>query len=170
MNLDTLAPKIAKRDKQAFQLLYEQLHRLVFTVCLGVVKNRGVAEELMQDTFVSVWTKSVQFRGRGYKTWILTIARNKALNALRQTGREYAVDFNENESALGSYDMDADTGVVLKLALSKLNEQDRQIVLMRNGGLQAKEIAKTLGLPRGTVSWRYAEALKILRTELGGAL
>ena len=170
MNLDTLAPKIARHDKQAFQLLYEQLHRLVFTVCLGVVKNKGVAEELMQDVFVTVWTKSVQFRGKGYKTWILTVARNKALNALRQTGREIATDFSENETALGSYSIDTETGIVLRLALEKLNEQDRQIVLMRNGGLQAKEIAKTLGLPRGTVSWRYAEALKILKAEIGGAL
>lgn len=170
MNLDLLAPKIAKHDKQAFQQLYEQLRGLVFTVCLGVVKNKGVAEEIMQETFVSVWTSSVQFRGKGYKTWILTIARNKALNALKRNSKERATDFMEDEYALGSYETDAETGIVLKLALETLDEQDRQIVLMRVGGMQAKEIAKTLGLPRGTVSWRYTEALKILKTKLEGAL
>lgn len=168
MNFDKLAPKIARRDKYAFGLLYEQTRRLVFTVCLGVVKNQAVAEELTQETFVAVWTNSDKFRGSGYKTWILTIAKHKSINALRKRQRETAVDFFEDESALGGYEIDVDTGIVLRTALEKLDDEERQIVLMRNAGLQAKEIAELLSIPRGTVSWKYTEALKKLKRTLEG--
>lgn len=166
MNLDRLAPKIAERDKQAFEQLYDQMRKLVFTVCLGVVKNRGLAEELMQETFVTVWTRSGEFRGSGYKTWILTVARHKSINALKKNRRETAVDFMENEYLGGGYELNTDTGIVLKQALEKLSGDERQIVLMRNAGMKAKEIAQVLKLPRGTVSWKYTQALKKLKSLL----
>lgn len=162
MHLDRLALKIAERDKDAFELLYEQTRRLVFSVCLSVVKNQGLAEELMQETFVTVWQKSEEFRGKGYKTWILTVAKNKAINALKKNRRETPFDFCENESMVGSYEIN-DTSIVLKTALQGLNADERQIVLMRNAGVKTKEIANALGMPRGTVSWKYAEALKKLK-------
>lgn len=168
MSLDKLAGKIAKRDERAFGTLYEELRRLVFAVCLGVVKNRSVAEEITQDTFVTVWQKSGEFRGVGYKTWILTIARNKAINHLKKQRRETPVDFVENEWIGGSAQPDMDMGVALKMALECLDATDRQIVLMRNAGMKAKEVADVLKMPRGTVSWRYGEALKILQEKLGG--
>lgn len=166
MNFDKIAIKIAKHDKSAFELLYQQTQRLVFSVCLGVVKNQSVAEELTQETFVTVWQKSGEFRGEGYKTWILTVARNKALNALQKNRRETPFDFFENENVGGVYEVDVDTGIVLKTALKMLEDDERQIVLMRSSGLKAKEIAQALGEPRGTVSWKYTQALKKLKTML----
>ena len=169
MSLDNLAHKIAAQDQAAFGELYEKLRRIVYSVCLGVVKNRGVAEELTQDTFVTVWQRSAEFRGKGYKTWVLTIARNKALNELKRRKRETLTDFSEAEK-VATYTVDAqvENSVVLQLALNKLDETDRQIVLFRNAGMKAKEIAEFLDMPRGTVSWRYSEAIAILKKELGG--
>ncbi len=168
MSLDQLAPKIARRDKRAFEELYEKMRRLVYSVCLGVVKNSGAAEELVQDTFVAVWTRAAEFKGKGFKTWILTIAKNKSLNALRKQKREFSADFTEHENLGGSYtiDSEAETGVVLAAALRRLGESDREIVLLKNSGMKTKEIAEFLKLPRGTVSWRYAEALKTLKKYL----
>ena len=60
MSFDQLAPKIAKRNEKAFEELYEKLRRLVYSVYLGVVKNRGAAEELTQDTFVTVWARDLR--------------------------------------------------------------------------------------------------------------
>lgn len=168
MNLDRFAPKIARRDKAAFGELYEETRRLVFAVCLGIVKDRGVAEEVMQETFVTVWTETPKFRGHGYKTWILTVAKNKSINTLRKRKRETPFDFLENENVGGGYSLDLDTGIVLRTALETLSDTDRQIVLLRNEGVKAKEIATIVGLPRGTVSWRYAEALKKLKQTLEG--
>ena len=163
MNVDRLATKITTGDKEAFEALYEKMRGLVFAVCLSVTKNRGIAEELTQETFVAVWQKSGQFRGVGYKAWILTIAKNKSLNALRKSAWETAVDFSENEYLCGGYEMHVETGIALKTALSALSATEREIVLLRNAGMKAKEIAAFMRLPRGTVSWHYARALKRLK-------
>lgn len=165
MNLDRLALKIARRDEKAFEELYEKMRRLVYSVCLSIVKNSGAAEDLTQDTFVTVWERAADFRGEGFKTWILTVAKNKSLNALRRQKREFSADFAENELLGGSYTIDsaAETGVALSAALKLLSEEDREIVLLRNSGMKAKEISEFLGMPRGTVSWRYAEALKTMK-------
>ncbi|MBQ8658382.1 MAG: RNA polymerase sigma factor [Clostridia bacterium] len=168
MSLDTLSRRIARRDKLAFAELYQKTSRIVYAVCLGVVKNAALAEELTQETFVTVWEKSGTFKGNGYKTWILTIAKNKSFNALKRGKREVFVDFSENENLGGRYEISdrVETGVALKAALELLNETDRQIVLLKNTGVKTKEISALLSMPRGTVSWRYAEALKRLKNYL----
>lgn len=163
MSLDRFAWKIAAGDEKAFADIYENMRGAVFAVCLSVTKNRGVAEEVVQETFVTVWQRSGEFRGTGYKSWILAIAKNKSLDVLRKRKRETPVDFSENEALGGSYQMEPETGIVLQAALNALEETERQIVLLRNTGMKVKDIAAFLGLPRGTVSWRYAEALKKLR-------
>ncbi len=168
MGLDYLAKRIAEQDKNAFAELYEKTNKIVYSVCLSIVKDRGVAEELTQETFVCVWSEIVAFRGIGLKTWVLTIAKNKALNELRKRKREVAVDFTESESFGGNYavDVGVESSVVLSVALSRLDETDRQIVLMKNSGMKTKEIAIFLEMPRGTVSWRYTTALKNLKSYL----
>ncbi len=168
MSLDNLAKKIAQRDEIAFAKLYEQTNRLVYSVCLSIVKNGGVAEELTQDTFVAVWSEISSFRGMGFKTWILTIAKNKSLNELKKRKREVAVDFSEEEATgIDAFaDKRMETNLALTLALEKLDMTDRQIVLMKNSGMKMKEIALFMEMPRGTVSWRYAEALKTLKKYL----
>ena len=163
--MDVLAKRIAKRDKTAFAELYEQTNRLVYSVCLSIVKDRGLAEDLTQDTFVCVWSEIQSFRGVGFKTWLLTVAKNKSLNELRKRKREVATDFLQDEQVLQAHSDSErmENNLVLSVALERLEEVDRQIVLMKNGGVKTKEIALLLGMPRGTVSWRYAEALKTLK-------
>ncbi len=165
--LNAFAAKIEQGDARAFERVYNQLHRLVFSVCLSIVKRKELAEELTQETFVAVWQKSGEFNGQNYKAWVLTIAKNKALNALKKARREQAVDFTENEYLLGSYTLDdRDLGAVLSSALRKLPEDEAQIVLLKNSGMKTKEIAEYLGEPRGTVSWRYSKAIKTLQNYL----
>lgn len=162
MSLDFLSKRIAQHDKSAFEELYNTLRQAVYSVCLGIVKSHAVAEELMQDTFVTVWTHSDSFSGKGYKTWILTIAKNKSINMLKKQTREVSVDFLENDT-LGSYESDMELSVLIKSALRCLDPVERQIVLLRSSGVKAKEIADFLKIPRPTVSWKYSEALKKLK-------
>ena len=164
MQIEKLATKIARRDKEAFEELYSATSRIVYSTCLGVVRNHSVAEELTQDTFVAVWENIQEYGGRGFKTWIITIARNKSLNYLRSAKREVLIDFSAYDN-LGAYEIDEeeDTRATVTAALKILPDDERQIVLMRNSGLKAKEIAKALGMPRGTVSWKYSQALERMR-------
>ena len=164
MGLDILSKKIACGDEKSFELLYDQMHKLVYLVCLGIVKNEASAQDLAQDTFVTVWNKSSEFKGGSYKAWILTIAKNKSLNYIKKhsrvmpVGQEYELDLICKESNDSFED-----SVVLKLALEKLDDDECQIVLLRLSGMKAREIGLLLGMPRGTVSWKYSEALKKLR-------
>ena len=73
-------------------------------------------------------------------------------------GQEYELDLICKESNDSFED-----SVVLKLALEKLDDDECQIVLLRLSGMKAREIGLLLGMPRGTVSWKYSEALKKLR-------
>ena len=164
MTIDESAKKIADGDERAFEQLYDHMRVPVYAVCLGVVKRRGLAQDLTQDTFVSVWENIGHFQGKGLKTWILTIAKNKSLNALRKYKKEVYTDFQETENLLGSYEIeDLETSSVLRTAIARLDTVSQQIVLMKNAGIKTKEIAISLEMPRGTVSWKYATALKTLK-------
>ncbi len=167
MNFDALSKKVANHDKNAFEEVYSKLRQAVYSACLGIVKNHALAEELMQDTFVTVWTHSESFRGNGYKTWILTIAKNKSLNLLKKRSHELSVDLSENDS-LGSYESNTELSVLIKNALEILNDDERQIVLLRASGIKAKEVAEYLKMPRPTISWKHKEALNKLKKYIGG--
>ncbi|MDE7071364.1 MAG: RNA polymerase sigma factor [Clostridia bacterium] len=165
MQIEKLASKIAQRDKKAFEDLYSETSRIVYSVCLGIVHNRSIAQELTQDVFVAVWESINGYGGKGFKTWIITIARNKSLNYLRSAKREISVDFSQYDNLGDGYTIDEreETRSTLDSALRILQEDERQIVLMRNAGMKAKEIADVLGLPRGTVSWKYSTALERMK-------
>lgn len=170
MNFDALAAQIAKRDENAFEIVYEKMNKLVFSICYSIVKSQSVASDLTQDTFVAVWSYADSFKGNGFKTWILTIARNKALNYLEKQKREISIDFTESEDYTPSVDseIDAETKITLHDALNKLDVRDKQIVLLKNSGMKMKEIAEYLNIPRGTASWRYKEAINKLRKYMEG--
>ena len=159
MGLDTLAPKIASHDEKSFEALYQKLNKLVYLVCLSVLKDEALAMDLCQETFVTVWQRSHEFRGKGYKSWILTIAKNKSLNYLKKSQRD-VLDGQEFE--IEDTSVSIEDKVALKMAIERLSTIDSQIVLLRISGMKAREVATFLGLPRGTVSWRYKEAIRHL--------
>lgn len=171
MNLDALATRIASKDEKAFEEAYNALSKAVFSVCYSIVKSEAIARELSQDTFVAVWKYASSFRGVGFKSWTLTIARNKSLNYIEKQKREISVDFSESEeyTRVAEEDsVDNETRITLKCAIESLDEVDRQIVLLKTSGVKLREIAEYLKMPRGTVSWRYGEALKRLKKYMEG--
>ena len=168
MNFDSLAERVAMGDEKAFEQLYNKLYKLVFSVCLSVIRTEATANDLSQETFISVWNNTMDFRGKGYKTWILKIAKNKALNYLQRQKREMLVDFLEDPQFINidNGETDTETKIILKIAIEKLSQQDREIVLLKSSGLKEREIADYLEIPRGTVAWRYREALKLLKKQV----
>ena len=168
MSFDSMAKKIAVGDEKTFEKLYNSLYRIVFSICYSITKSEAIANDLSQETFVTVWNNSCRVNGKGYKTWILTIARNKSLNYIKKYGKEIAVDFSESENYLNNENnhFDLEKQIILKNAIENLSQQDREIVLLKNAGLKHREIAEYLGIPSGTVSWRYSEAIKILKKQV----
>lgn len=172
---EALFPRIGQGDQAAFEALYRQTERAVYTFALSLLKNPHDALDVTQETYLKVRASAHLYQPQGKPlAWLFTIARNLSNSLLRQSGR--SVSAEEYFSADGpgcAYLEDPSDRLALTAALDGLEELDRQVVLLHVvSGLKHREIAQDLGLPLGTVLTRYHRALKKLRHILseGGAL
>src|SRR6267154_6065162 len=80
----TLLGAIANGDQRAMQVLYARHHVRVYRFVLRLTQDRSLAEDVVSDVFLDVWRQAGNFKGKsGVPTWVLAIARHKALSALR---------------------------------------------------------------------------------------
>ncbi len=143
----------------------------VFHLCLGMVRDRHLAEDLAQDAFVRAFAALPQLQGPP-RPWLLQIARNRCLDHLRREQRgpwsdapEIVQDGPVDDSPL-SADLLADRPRLAR-ALSGLPEQERAIVVLRFvHGFEYTEIAETFGIRPGAARMRVSRALARLREEL----
>src|ERR1700684_1899576 len=86
---EALIGRIARGDRLAMQVLFARHHVRVYRFILRMIRNEATAEELISDVFLDVWRQAGKFEGRAaVSTWILSIARFKALSALRRRGED----------------------------------------------------------------------------------
>jgi len=164
---DALIRKIGMGDMTALEELYNALSKAVFAFALSIVKNRSVAEDIMQDTFVRIYNSASAFKvGGSGVSWVMRIAHNLAINAVKS--RHYTVDELEDDmSVVTNTDSAITDRITLNQALSRLGDTERKIVILHASvGLTLSEIAEILGEPVGTVKWRHSGALKKLRKML----
>ncbi|MCX7567546.1 sigma-70 family RNA polymerase sigma factor [Sulfitobacter sp. F26169L] len=85
--IETLIGRVALNDRAAFTLLYDATSAKLFGVCLRVLNNRAAAEDAMQDSFVKIWKNAGRYQANGLSpmTWLITIARNTAIDRIRAT-------------------------------------------------------------------------------------
>lgn len=166
---DALIERISAGDMSALEDLYTQFSQAVYAYAMTIVKDKVVAEDIMQDVFVKVYQNASGFRAEGYgKAWILRIARNLALNAVT---RRRESEPEEAFETLRAPDRPEDSAIIrvsLKEALDALSDEERRIVTLHAvSGMTLGEIAATLSQPLGTVKWKHAGALKKLRRAVG---
>ena len=102
--IEALIGSVALGDRLAFQALYDATSAKLLGVCLRILKDRAAAEDAMQDTFVKVWKNADRFAVNGYSpmTWLITIARNTAIDRLRATKVDADIaDFTDTIAATG---------------------------------------------------------------------
>ena len=172
-----LVQRLQRRDPQALAELYDRYGRIVFSLILRVVRDAGIAEDLVQETFLRVWNRVQGFDAAkgAIAPWLLAVARNRAIDYLRSVaGRERgALEFEETDHPSLFVDMEhqiltGDQVRVIQSALQKLNAQQRQVIeLAYFEGLSQSEMAERMGQPLGTVKTWVRAALKNLRDELG---
>jgi RNA polymerase sigma-70 factor, ECF subfamily len=173
-----LVERLKRRDPQAMVVLYDRYGRLTYSIILRIVRNEAAAEDLVQETFFRVWNRVQGFdRERGaLGPWILTVARNRAIDHLRSLqGRtqesafelekmEHPALFDNLESGI----LNMDRIKLLKEAFTKLTPNQRVVIeLAYYEGLSQTEMAERLKQPLGTVKTWVRTALKTLREELG---
>ena len=166
---EVLIARIAKGDRSAMEALFARYRVRVFKFVLRMVRNEATAEELNSDVFLDVWRQAGTFEGRAaVSTWIFSIARFKALNALaRRTEDELdeakaeAIedDTDDPETALAKKDKAA----VLRECLAEISAEHREIVnLVYYQHKSAEEVSAIVGIPEATVKTRMFYARKKL--------
>jgi len=172
-----LVIRLQRREPQALAELYDRYGRAVYALILRVVRDAGVAEDLVQETFLRVWSRMHAFdvqRG-AVGPWLLAVARNRALDYLRSAGgrERNTVELEETDHPSLYTDMESgilasDKARLLKAAIEKLSSHHRQVIeLAYFEGLSQTEMAARMGQPLGTVKTWVRAALKTLRDELG---
>ena len=161
--------------------LYDRYARLTYSLILRIVRNPSTAEDLVQETFLRIWNRVQSFDAeRGaLGAWVLTVARNRAIDYLRSTdGRMQAgaMELDQLErpgwfAKLDSAALAIDRVRRLKRAFEeKLTPTQRQVIeLAYYEGMSQTEMAERLKQPLGTVKTWMRSALKILRDELAEA-
>ena len=173
-----LAARLKRRDPQAMADLYDRYGRVAYTLIFRIVRNVGVAEDLVQETFLRVWNRVQGFDNeRGsLGSWVLTVARNRAIDYLRSvdgrmTQNAFELEVNEHPSMFANLEEDilnSDRARRLREAFKKLNENQRQVIeLAYYEGLSQSEMAERMQQPLGTVKTWVRSALRVLREELG---
>jgi RNA polymerase sigma-70 factor (ECF subfamily) len=168
---------VVDSDQTALGLLYENLVGQVYGLALRITRRVSLAEEVVQDTFWQVWRQAPRFdpeRGPA-KAWVMTIARSRALDALRRIEpNQYELE-PETLELIEASDDDIPPDLLaaaqqvdrLGTALASLDPIPRQLVsLAFFRGLSHDEIAEYSGLPLGTVKSHIRRALLTLRHTL----
>ena len=158
--LDNLMKEVTQGSERAFEELYEGMKRGVFALAYSYLRNYEDAEDVLQQTFLTVKRKAYLYRvGTDARAWIFQIAKNAALDELRKRKQRKEGELLQEEGV--------ETPVVfLDELTARLSEEEREIVIMKAvWGYKHKEIAEEKGLPLGTVTWKYNEAIKKLRKE-----
>jgi RNA polymerase sigma-70 factor (ECF subfamily) len=165
---DELIAKIAAGNRLAMQVLYARHHTRVYRFLLRLVGNDAVAEDLTSDVFLSVWRQADRFEGRSaVTTWLLAIARYKALAELRR--RPAALSEGENEGIAEPADdpevalQAKHRGEILRRCLGQLSREHREIIdLVYYHEKSVQEVAGIVGIPSNTVKTRMFYARRRL--------
>jgi RNA polymerase sigma-70 factor (ECF subfamily) len=166
---EVLIGRIAHGDRLAMQVLYARHHVRVYRFVLRLVRNEATAEDLISDVFLDVWRQAAKFEGRSaVSTWMLSIARFKALSVLRRRPEEELDEETADTIADQADDPEVvlakkDKGAVLRHCLTKLSAEHREIVdLVYYHEKSVEEVAGIVGIPEATVKTRMFYARKKL--------
>ncbi|MEZ2147259.1 sigma-70 family RNA polymerase sigma factor [Bradyrhizobium sp. DN5] len=173
---DMLLESIAGGNRTAMHILYCRHNVRVYRFILRIVRDATTAEDLVSQVFLDVWRTAGQFQGRSQvSTWLLSIARFKALTAMRQRRfedidqedvRQIPDDSDTPETSLDR----SDTSAILRACVQKLSPAHREIInLVYYHEKSVEEVGRIIGIPQSTVKTRMFYARKQLADLLKGA-
>lgn len=181
-----LVKRSRKGDDEAFSALVARYQGKVYSIALGMTKNREDAMDITQDAFVKVHRYLENFQGNSsFYTWLYRIVVNLCIDHIRREGRRANSDFDEKTNYAGviqegtdifSHRMDSNPSKVLgrkelaariQEAVNELPEYHRAVIIMREiEGLSYEEMSKTMKVSKGTIMSRLHHARQKLKKSL----
>jgi len=164
--LNNLMLEVQNGNEFAFEILYKETHKGVFSFIYSYVQDFHTTEDLLQETFIKVKTKAQSYiKNTNVLAWILQIAKNTSLDYLRKEKNNKSTELKED---IIEQENDFQEKLPLHDLINRtLGETDKQIVILHlEFGYKTREIAKILDLPLGTVLWKYNQSMKTLKEKL----
>jgi RNA polymerase sigma-70 factor (ECF subfamily) len=168
--------EVRKGDEQAFARLYEACAWACFSLAVRVARDRDLAADIVQDTFIAVWCNSAAFDAEkgSAMTWVLTITHRKAVDVVRREERRRPPSRDQehprsSEPWVESGWLDHQRSEVRRVFASLRRTHREILALAYFGGLSQSEIAARLSIPIGTVKSRTRAALDELRGAIAAA-
>lgn len=165
-----LLERVVKKDKAAFEQLYQLTSRSVFSYLFRMLQHRETAEDIHVEVFIQVWKTAEKFKGKSkVKTWIFGIARNLALNEMRREKirRTEVLDDRQTDSRINMEIDGYARARHIQTAMDGLSVKHREILdLVFFHELPYTEVAGLLGIPENTVKTRVYYAKDVLKAKL----
>jgi RNA polymerase sigma-70 factor (ECF subfamily) len=164
--------KVAGGDRSALKAVYDSTSAKLFGVCLRILNDRSEAEDVLQDVYITVWTKADQFDpGRASPiTWLAALARNRAIDRQRQVGRRVMRPIEDADEipdeAVSSVDslVASDEARQLEACLSQLEATQQGAVRTAFfEGRTYEEVAAVFAVPLGTMKGWIRRSLQKLK-------
>lgn len=175
-DVDVLVGRVARGDASAFEALYDELSSAVFGLARRVVRDPARAEDVTQEVFLEVWRKAGRFDsalGKA-KTWVMTIAHRRAVDAVRRSESQKRQDERTAPEQV-SHDEPADSviaaeeqGAVRECLETLTDLQLESVRLAYFNGYTYNEVATLLEKPLPTIKTRMRDGLIRLRDCLEG--
>jgi len=170
---EALVALVARGDQSALAALYDRVGRTAFGLALRVLRDDRLAEDAVQEAFLTVWRTAAAFSAERAKatTWILTLVHRRAVDLVRREQRRRAEPLDDSGGAEDAASPSAEDDAWLhferdrvQTALRQLPDTQREAIeLAYYGGFTQSELAERLGEPLGTIKSRMFAGLARLR-------
>jgi len=173
---EALIKAIADGDRRAMQTLYQRHHVRVYRFVQRLTNDASVAEDLVSEVFMDVWRQADGFKAQSQvSTWLMSIARHKALSALRrrsddQLDEHMAAAIEDPADDPEAIMRNEDRSTVVQTCLSQLSAPHREVIdLVYYHEKSVDEVARIIGIPASTVKTRMFYARKHMGKLLAAA-
>jgi len=168
--INSIVEKVKQGDVNSFELLYDNYSAALFGVCLKILNDQELAEDVLQDAYIKIWSNIQSYdNSKGIIfIWMLNIACNSAIDKYRQQKKRSIRTIQNSTNDVGnvlsnSEEFNINT-IGLNELLKKLPEDQQEIIeYLYFKGYTQQEVSDELKMPLGTVKTRSRAALKLLR-------
>ena len=173
-NTKSLLQKVAEGNENAFEKLFKTYDSQVNDYILGIIKSVPLAQEMVQDVFLKIWTNRRTLTEIGsFQSYLFIIARNHTLDCLKQINRKKKrenewMNMTINHHTHDYCEVATDQSYEkVQQAVSLLPPQQKKIYALRRSGMKQSEIAQELSLSVETVKKHTMLAVRFLKNQLG---